>query len=141
MTDTQGLLLAVRVHSAAIQDREAARDVLALAKKKYPTLTRVFVDSGYVGPQSAQWQRELELEAHVSTCSQSRFAWHHRSWPPVASAPAFELQRVRWVIERSHAWTSRPRRMAKDFDVRLDVAEAWIWFVHMLLLARRIAIM
>jgi hypothetical protein len=31
--------------------------------------------------------------------------------------------------------------MAKDLNVRLDVAEAWIWFVHMLLLARRIAIM
>jgi hypothetical protein len=31
--------------------------------------------------------------------------------------------------------------MAKAFDVRLDVAEAWIWFVRMLLLARRIAIM
>lgn len=141
MTDTQGLLLAVRVHSAAMQDREAARDVLALAKKKYPTLTRVFVDSGYTGQQSAQWQRELKLEAHVSTCSTSRFAWHHPSWPAVAAAPAFELQRVRWVVERSHAWTSRPRRMAKDFDVRLDVAEAWIWLVHMLLLARRVAIM
>lgn len=45
----------------------------------------------------------------------------------------------RWIVERTHAWNDRPRRMAKDFDQRLDVSEAWIWLVQGVLLLRRVA--
>lgn len=141
MTDTQGLLLFVRVIDASVQDRDAAEPVLACAKAKYPAIERVFVDSGYAGKQCEHWQRALKVTASISQASAGRNAWHHSAWPTPTPVAAFEIQRTRWVVERSHAWTSRPRRMTKDFDVRLDVSEAWIWFVHMILLAKRVAFM
>jgi hypothetical protein len=33
-----------------------------------------------------------------------------------------------WVIERTHAWTNRCRRMAKEFDQRCDISEAWVFW-------------
>lgn len=48
-TDTLGLVLSCQVHSAGIQDRDGAKDVLAKAKAKYPTIVNFFADGGYTG--------------------------------------------------------------------------------------------
>jgi putative transposase len=66
--------------------------------------------------------------------------WQGPQLPLFATLPAFQVLPKRWVIERTNAWTDRHRRLAKDQDQRLDVAEAWIWFVHAALLMRRLAI-
>ncbi len=39
----------------------------------------------------------------------------------------FTVLRKRWIVERTHAWNERPRRMSKDYDRRPDVSESWIW--------------
>jgi putative transposase len=44
-----GLLLAVVVHSAAIQDRDGAKLVFLKAAASFPAITLVWADGGYAG--------------------------------------------------------------------------------------------
>ena len=49
VTDTEGNLVGLLVHSADIQDRDGAVDVLASIRSLYPWLRHVFADGGYAG--------------------------------------------------------------------------------------------
>jgi hypothetical protein len=49
LTDTLGLLLAVVVHPASVQDRDGAEAVLREARPLFPFLERVVADAGYQG--------------------------------------------------------------------------------------------
>jgi transposase len=129
----------VSVHSAGIQDRDGAAEVLARACRKYPTLQTVFVDRGYEGPWRVRWEQQHACRVQVCRPLQPEQQWHRDDWAPMEPLPRFAVQPKRWVIERSNAWTQRPRRMAKDYDLRVDVSEAWIWFVHAILLLHRLA--
>jgi len=43
----------------------------------------------------------------------------------------------RWVVERTHAWNERARRLIMHHDRRTDVSEAWVWLAGARLLSRR----
>jgi transposase len=45
----------------------------------------------------------------------------------------------RWVVERTFAWLSRNRRLAKDFERSIASAKAWLFMASVQMLARRIA--
>jgi putative transposase len=45
----------------------------------------------------------------------------------------------RWVIERTLAWLNRSRRLAKDFEITVASAEAWIMLASIRVLSRRLA--
>jgi len=62
-TDTLGLLVGLVVHSAGIQDRDGAPDVLKRVAARYPTLRHVFADGGYAGPKL----REALYRLHSNT--------------------------------------------------------------------------
>ena len=50
-TDTTGLRVGLEVHSAGVQDRDGAPDVLKAVAARYPMLWHVFADGGYAGPK------------------------------------------------------------------------------------------
>src|SRR4051812_7603427 len=47
LTDTLGLLLAVSVHPASVQDRDGAEALLREARRSFPFLGRNIADAGY----------------------------------------------------------------------------------------------
>ncbi|WP_062345362.1 IS5 family transposase, partial [Novosphingobium sp. CCH12-A3] len=49
LTDTCGFLIFILVHTADIQDRDGAVDVLAAVRTRFPWLRHVFADGGYAG--------------------------------------------------------------------------------------------
>ncbi len=52
------------------------------------------------------------------------------------------LHRVRsseWVVERTFAWLCRNRRLANDFETRVDNAAAYLELATIKLLTRRLA--
>ncbi|GGS14453.1 MULTISPECIES: IS5 family transposase [Streptomyces] len=55
LTDTLGLLLAVRVTPASTTDRDAARTLLTAAKNHWRRLVRVWADGGYTGHLTDCW--------------------------------------------------------------------------------------
>ncbi len=125
VVDTIGLLLAVVVHAANIQDRDGAKLVLAKLVGRFPRLKLIWADAGYAGQLVAWvyafggWLLEIVRRPPDS---------HH-----------FEVLPRRWVVERTLAWIGRYRRMSKDYEVQTDTSEAWIYAAMSHILLRRLA--
>jgi transposase len=96
VVDTLGLLLAVTVTAASVQDRDAAHAVVAAAKEKYPSVQTCFVDGGYAG-QCAQTLRDTSQLKSSAT-------------PPMETV-ALGITRVRASYS-----LSRPMPMASSFS-------------------------
>ena len=140
VTDTQGLLLNVRVLPADVQDRDGADEVVGRAKAKYPSLRKLYADSAYAGKCAERLHKEFELDVEiVRRRDDGNGSWSGPQLPLFAQVKGFQVLPKFWVVERTHAWTCRPRRMAKDQDVLPEVSEAWIWFIQARLLLRRVA--
>ena len=126
VTDTGGLLVAVMVHAASIQDRDGAPDLLAAIRHSFPWLRHVFGDGGYAGQK---------LRGALDEIGQWTIEIIKRS----DTAKGFELLPRRWVVERTFAWLGRCRRLAKDFEATIESAVAWIIIASIRLLTRRLA--
>lgn len=126
VTDTSGLLVGLVVHSAAIQDRDGAAQVLKSIVKRWPWLRHVFADGGYAGPKLKGALKRI-----------GRFALEIVK--RTDKAKGFEVLPRRWVVERTFAWLGRCRRLAKDFEKTIASAEAWILVASIRMLTRRLA--
>ena len=58
VVDTQGLLLAVAVHPANIQDRDGAKLVLQRLLGRFPRLEHLWADGAYAG-KLVEWARRI----------------------------------------------------------------------------------
>lgn len=134
VTDTQGLLVGAIVHTADIQDRDGAPDVLAGIRHGFPWLRHVFADGGYAGDK---------LRAALTKIGNWTFQIIKRSdrakGPSTSLRRAFEILPRRWVVERTFAWLNRNRRLAKDFERTIESATAWLYLASIQLITRRIA--
>ena len=126
VTDTGGLLVAVMVHEASIQDRDGAPALLASIRYSFPWLRHVFADGGYAGKK---------LRGALDKIGQWTIEVIKRS----DTAKGFEVIPRRWVVERTFAWLWRCRRLAKDFEATIESAVAWITIASIRLITRRMA--
>ena len=126
LTDTNGLLVAARVHAADIQDRDGAVPLLASIRGTFPWLRHVFADGGYAGTKL-----QTALAAHGE--------WTLEIVKRSDTAKGFELLPRRWLVERTLAWLNRNRRLAKDFEALIETAAAWLLLASVKLLSRRLA--
>lgn len=142
VTDTLGLLLAVMVTAAGVQDRDAAMPVVDLAKDKVAGIELLYVDAGYAGTRAREIRAKHDIEVQVVRHPANRNVgtWYQGQAPLFPdTAKGFVVLPKRWVIERTNAWNDRPRRMNKDHDRNLAVSEGWIWLAEGRRLLRRIA--
>ena len=126
VVDTQGLLLAVAVHPADLQDRDGARLVLARLGNRFPRLQQLWADAGYAGPKLEDWVKETT-------------PWNLEIVRRPKSASGFQVLPRRWVVERTFAWLGRHRRLSKDYEVLPETTEAWIHAAMTGLMLRRLA--
>jgi len=128
--DTLGLLLAVVVTSAAIDDAAAAPLVLMqLDRQHYPRLEVAWADGKYHNYQLYEW-----LESH-----RRPLPWRLEIVSRPKDAKGFVLLPQRWVVERSFAWCGRSRRLSKDYERRTDSSESMIRMSAIHLLLKRMA--
>jgi transposase len=125
LTDTLGLLPAVVVHPAHVQDRDGAEAVLREARRLFPFPERVIADAGYQGPKmkttvarTGAWTLEI-----VRRCDQHRFV----------------VLPKRRIVERTLAWISRNRRLARDYERHARKAAAFVRLAMIRLMLRRLA--
>ena len=117
VTDMVGLLVGLVVHSAGIQDRDGAPDVLKAIVSRYPSLRHIFADGGYAGPKLRDALKALGK-------------WTVQIVKRSDTAEGFEVLPRRWVVERTFAWLNRCRRLSKDWEKSIASAEAWILIAH-----------
>jgi transposase len=115
----------VVVHPADVQDRDGAPLVLdRRTRRLFPFVARVFADAGYQGPKAAAavaksgaWMLEI-----VKRCELHRFV----------------VLPKRWIVERTLAWISRNRRLARDFERYARTVAAFIRLAMIRLMLRRL---
>lgn len=123
--DTIGLLLAIRVLPADVTDRQAATDMLPALPTRFPTITKLWADSGYTGVLVVWALAVLRLIVTVIKRSDD--------------VKGFVVLPKRWVVERSFGWLLRSRRLSRDFERRCDSSEAMILWSLTMLMTRRLA--
>lgn len=126
LVDTLGLLLNVAVHAASIQDRDGARLVLdQRTRALFPFIERVYADGGYRGPKT---------RANAATTGKWKIEIVKRS----DAAEGFKLLPKRWIVERTLAWISRCRRLARDFERYAATAAAFVRLAMIRIMLRRL---
>jgi transposase len=121
--DTLGHLLALHVTPANEQDRA---QVEALTRQVQDVTAQsvevAFVDQGYTGEQPAQDAKAHGLQLEVVKLPEAK--------------KGFVLLPRRWVVERSFAWATRFRRLARDYE-RLPETLAGLHFLAFAILMLR----
>ncbi|TWT51692.1 Transposase DDE domain protein [Thalassoglobus neptunius] len=127
--DTLGLLLAVTVTVASIDDAQAARPVMQqLTQARQPRLEVVWADSKYHNHALNDW-----LSRHHD------IPWTLEIVRRPAGVRGFVLLPKRWVAERTFSWLGRWRRLSRDYEHHTKSSEAMIYVASIGRMLRRLA--
>lgn len=142
VVDTVGLLLAVTVTAASVQDRDGAPAVVALACAKVPGLQLLYADSAYAGKCAEGLEKNHAIRVEITRHPGNRTTgtWQTSQQPlwPDAVPKGFVVQAKRWVVERTHAWNERARRLIAHHDRSNWAPVAWVWLTEARILASRL---
>jgi putative transposase len=108
-----GLILALVVTTADVQDRDGAKRVLLDARGWRPRLRVIFADGGYAG-QLIDWVKR--------TCG-----WLVQTVLRPPDAVGFVPLAKRWVVERTFGWFTKYRRLVKDYEAGVVMSETMIY--------------
>ncbi len=125
LVDTMGLLLMIVVHTANIQDRDGAKQVLEKAKQEFSGLKLIWADGGYAG-KLIDWVKEQCL-------------WVLEIVKRNDDVKGFKVLPRRWVVERTFAWVGRYRRLSKDYENLTTSSEADFYAAMVHIMVRRLA--
>ena len=125
VTDTCGFLVAAVVHPANIQDRDGAPELLASIRHRFPWLRHIFADGADAGPK-------------LAAALEGKGRWRLKVVKRAPSGQGFKVLPRRWVVERTLAWLSRNRRLAKDFEATIATARTWLFLGNVQILLRRL---
>jgi putative transposase len=111
--------------AANIQDRDGAQGLLRRARRRFPFIEKIFADAGYQGPKFARtvattgcWKIEIVKRSDL-----------HR----------FVIVPKRWIVERTLAWISRNRRLARDFERCATTVAAFVRLAMIRIMLKRLA--
>lgn len=121
LTDTQGLLLGLKVHSAKIQDRDGAKLLLRRARSTVKILESILADGGYAGKLIGWVKEKFGKTLEIA----KRNELH-----------TFAVLPKRWIIERTNAWISVARRLSKDYEKKTVNQESMIYVRMIQLMVR-----
>jgi len=128
LVDTLGLLVAVLITGAGIDDGNAAPKLLEkVTPEQLPRLQVIFGDNKYHNHALHAW-----LEKH-------RPGWHVEVKKRPEGSQGFTPLEKRWVVERTNAWNGRCRRHSKDYERRRESSTAMIQISNIHLMLRRLA--
>ncbi len=125
LVDTMGLLLAVVVHAANIQERDGARYLLTYIADWLPRVHTIVADGGYAG-KLVGWVRQT-------------FGWALAVIKRTDDMVGFEVLPTRWVVERTFAWLGNYRRLRTDYEGRTEPSEAFVYVAMIHLMLRRLS--
>lgn len=101
IVDTLGLILAVVIHKASIQDRDGAQSVVEKMKEGWLRVIKIFADGGYAGKLIDAIKASFNIELEIVKRTQLH---------------GFEVLPKRWIVERTFAWIDTNRRNSKNYE-------------------------
>lgn len=129
VVDTLGLLLAVTVTIASVDDAKAARPVMKqLSQARQPRLQILWADSKYHNHALRGWIKR-----------QKNVQWELEVVRRPKGAKGFVLLPKRWVVERTFGWFGRWRRLSRDYEHRTESSEAMLYVASIGRMLRRLA--
>jgi len=128
LVDTLGLLVAVLVTAAGVDDGVAAPRLLGqISAENFPRLAVVFADNKYHNHGLEAWLQE------------NRPQWRIEVKKRPEGSRGFTPLEKRWVVERTNAWNGRCRRNSKDYERRVESSAAMIQISNVHLMLRRLS--
>jgi transposase len=112
------------VHPNSVQDRDGARAVLRQARSRFPFIKTIFADAGYQGPK----MRKAAAATGVWKVEIVKRSDAHR----------FVVLPKRWIVERTLAWISRNRRLARDFERYAATVAAFVRLAMIRIMLKRL---
>src|SRR5262249_17980926 len=91
---------------------------------RVPRLQKIWADAAWRGKDLADW-------------CQQQGGWALEIVEQEPGTRGFQVQPRRWVVERCFAWLSRNRRMAKDYERKLQTTATMMELAIVRLLFRR----
>ncbi len=119
-----GLIIAVVVHAASMQDRDGAKLLLEPIKEGLPRLQLIWADGAYAG-KLIEWVEQV--------CG-----WVLEIVKRGDQVKGFQVLPRRWVVERTFGWLGRYRRLSKDYEYLTETSEAMIYAAMIHLMVRRL---
>jgi len=128
LVDTLGLLVAVLITAAGVDDGAAAPKLLGqITPADFPRLVVIFGDNKYHNHTLEAWLKE------------ERPNWRIEVKTRPEGTRGFTPLEKRWVVERTNAWNGRCRRHSKDYERRIESSTAMIQISNIHLMLRRLA--
>jgi putative transposase len=122
------LVVLAKVTAANVQDVHAGKQLFSALAQKPELLTRlqkIFADGGYRGELVDWMQHNLHVSLEIVL--------------KLGAQKGFQVLPKRWVIERTFAWITRNRRLARDYERLAQSSEAFIYLAMIRLGLRRLA--
>jgi putative transposase len=127
VVDTMGLLIAAVVTAANLDDGTHASKVLGkVTPDKYPRLKVIFGDNKYNNRQLDRWLKEHDMPYRIEVSTKPE---GEEKFVPI---------KIRWVVERSHAWFGRCRRLSRDYEYNTSSSETWVQIAAIQQMVRRL---
>jgi len=128
LVDTLGLLVAVLITAAGVDDGVAAPKLLSrIAPEAFPRLEVIFGDNKYHNHALEAWLQEERPDWRIEVKTRPEGT---RGFTPLEK---------RWVVERTNAWNGRCRRNSKDYERRIESSAAMIQISNIHLMLRRLS--
>jgi putative transposase len=128
IVDTLGNLLASFVCSANCYDGTTALkkwELLSIEHILLDKIKKVYADGTFGGSFKREMQEKMGIEVEIPSV-------------PIAQKGKVEIHEKRWIVERSIAWVNNNRRCSKDYERKIDNANAFLIIAHIRTLANKI---
>lgn len=125
LVDALGLVLAVGVTPASVQDRDAAVPLIENAALEHSNLQKIWTDGVYNGKpiESLEERTGIDIEMVKRTDDMSGFSVLPR----------------RWVVERTFGWMERFRLLNREYERTVSSSEAGVFHAMIMIMGRRLA--
>ena len=139
LSDGMGLLLAIVVTAASVQDRDGVKELVnAKTLEEIPSLKHVWVDSGYAG-RGEEYLKSKGLSVEVIGRRPGKAGCWVKEGEEAPCKGGFEVQPRRWVIERTFGWFTKHRRLSKDYEATSTSSAGWAHIVASSLMLNQLA--
>jgi putative transposase len=116
VVDTLGLVVLAKVTAANVQDVHAGKQLFLSLSQKPELLTRlekIFAEGGFRGDLVDWVQHNLHVVLEIVL--------------KLGAQKGFQVLPKRWIVERTFAWITRNRRLARDYERLAQSSEAFIY--------------